>query len=77
MGAPTVTVTVNEILTALNKPDEYILALVEVDGTHTKTMYMQRPFRDKPEWTATSVNYNIQDLIKNAQVIYQEDYDHA
>ncbi len=77
MGAPTVTVTVNEILTALNKPDEYILALVEVDGTHTKTMYMQRPFRDKPEWTATSVNYNIQDLIKNAQVIYQEDSDHA
>ena len=29
-GADTVTVTKNEILTALNKPDEFILALVEV-----------------------------------------------
>jgi hypothetical protein len=29
-GAKTVTVTKNEILTALNKPDHFILALVEV-----------------------------------------------
>ena len=28
-GADTVTVTKNEILTALNKPEDYILALVE------------------------------------------------
>ena len=33
-GATTVTVTKNEILTALNKPDDLILALVEVDGDH-------------------------------------------
>ena len=31
-GAKTVTVTKNEILTALNKPDDFILAIVEVDG---------------------------------------------
>ena len=31
-GAKTVTVTKNEILTALNKPDEFILAIVEYDG---------------------------------------------
>jgi hypothetical protein len=29
-GADTVTVTKNEILTALNKPDDFVLALVEV-----------------------------------------------
>src|SRR5207248_10915300 len=31
-GARTITVTKNEILTALNKPEEFFLAVVEVDG---------------------------------------------
>ena len=30
-GAETVTVTRNEIITALNKPDDYILAIVSVE----------------------------------------------
>jgi hypothetical protein len=34
-GADTVTVTKNEILTALNMPDDFILAIVEVDGQAT------------------------------------------
>lgn len=34
-GATTVTVTKNEILTALNKPDDFILAVVEVPGGET------------------------------------------
>jgi hypothetical protein len=36
-----VTVSKNEIPTAFNKPDEYILAIVEVDGGHTKTTYLK------------------------------------
>jgi hypothetical protein len=32
-GASTVSVTKNEILTALNKPDDFILAIVSVDGS--------------------------------------------
>ena len=36
-GADTVTLTKNEILTALNKPDEFILAIVEVDGDIVST----------------------------------------
>lgn len=31
-GATTVTVTKNEILTALNKPDDFILTVVEAEG---------------------------------------------
>ena len=31
-GAETVTITKNEILTALNKPDEFILAVMTADG---------------------------------------------
>ncbi|WP_197702089.1 DUF3883 domain-containing protein [Candidatus Desulfovibrio trichonymphae] len=44
-GADTVTVTKNEILTALNKPEEFIFALVEVDGDKTRTTYLKKPFR--------------------------------
>ncbi|MBZ4669806.1 MAG: helicase domain protein [Oscillospiraceae bacterium] len=68
-GADTVTVSKNEILTAFNKPDEYILAIVEVDGARTKTHYLQRPFRERPDFAATSVNYNIKELIDGATVV--------
>jgi hypothetical protein len=68
-GVDTVTVSKNEILTAFNKPDEYILAIVEVDGTNTKTHYLKRPFRERPDFAATSVNYNIKELIDGATVV--------
>jgi len=58
-GANTVTVSKNEILTAFNKPDEYILAIVEVDGDQAKTVYLKNPFRERPDFAATSVNYDI------------------
>ncbi|MCD7750769.1 MAG: DUF3883 domain-containing protein [Lachnospiraceae bacterium] len=72
-GSTTVTVTVNEILTALNQPDEYILAVVEVDGNKTTTTYLKHPFHDKPEWTVCSINYDIQDLCKNSQVLIENE----
>ena len=71
-GAETVTVTANEILTALNKPGEYILALVLVEGEQAAVTYLRQPFREKPEWTAASVNYRIRDLMKNGEIILQE-----
>ena len=63
-GATTVTVSKNEILTALNKPEEFILGLVEVDGTQTQVTYLRRPFTAAPDFTATSVNYEIAALIQ-------------
>lgn len=66
-GADTVTVSKNEILTAFNKPNEYILAIVEVAGSHTKTVYLKKPFRERPDFAATSVNYNITELINGAE----------
>jgi superfamily II DNA or RNA helicase len=71
-GATTVTVSKNEILTALNRPEEFILAIVEVDGDKTHTIYLKRPFKNAPDFTATSVNYDIQDLVKEAEVLYQK-----
>lgn len=72
-GSTTVTVTANEILTALNRPDEYILAVVEVDGSKTTTTYMRHPFRTKPEWTVCSVNYDIQDLRQNSEILIEDE----
>jgi len=71
VGATTVTVSKNEILTALNKIDEYILAIVEVDGTHTKTVYLKKPFRERPDFAATSINYNIMELVNGSEINLQ------
>lgn len=70
-GADTVTVTKNEILTAFNKPDEYILAIVEVDGTSTHTVYLKKPFRERPDFAATSINYSIAELMNSSEIILQ------
>ena len=67
-GAETVTVTRNEILTALNKPEEFILAVVEVEnGQANKTWYIRRPFQKEPDFGATSVNYALNDLLAQAR----------
>jgi hypothetical protein len=60
-GADTVTVTKNEILNGLNKPEEFILALVEVDGDSTTPRYV--PFGKQLDFAAASVNYRLVELI--------------
>ena len=71
-GATSVTVSKNEILTGLNKPGEYILAIVEVDGEQTHTVYLKEPFRNAPDFTATSVNYDIAELMKQTEILYEK-----
>jgi len=71
-GATTVTVSKNEIMTALNKPEEFILAIVEVDGNVTHTVYLRKPFKNAVDFSATSVNFDIQDLILESDILYQE-----
>ncbi|RLE29317.1 RNA helicase, partial [Candidatus Acetothermia bacterium] len=67
-GAEAITVTRNEILTALNKPDSYILAIVEFleDGSH-RVHYIRRPFQREPDFGVTSVNYDLAELLKRAE----------
>ncbi len=62
-GARTVTVTKNEILTALNKPEYYILAIVEVDGEKREPLYIRNPFQKEPDFAVTSVNYKMEELL--------------
>lgn len=73
IGADTVTVSKNEILMAFNKPDEYILAIVEVDGSSAKTVYLKKPFRERPDFAATSVNYDIVELINISTIELQKE----
>ena len=57
-GANTVTITKNEILTAFNKPEDFILAIVEVDGDAAVPRYLRQPFQREPDFGVTSVNYD-------------------
>ena len=64
-GAATVTITKNEILTGLNKPDDFILAIVQTEGDQADDpIYIRSPFQNEPDFGVTSVNYNIAELIK-------------
>ena len=63
-GADTVTITKNEILTALNKPEQFILAIVQVDGERAaKITYVREPFGREPDFGVTSVNYRLAELL--------------
>ena len=64
--ASTVTVTKNEVHTSLNKPDEFILAIVLVDGSSTHTKYIRKPFAKELDFHASSVNYDLDDLLAMA-----------
>jgi superfamily II DNA or RNA helicase len=66
--ATTVTVTRNEILTALNKPDDFILAIVLIDGVETATHYITQPFGREPDFGATSVNYKLDTLLEKGNI---------
>jgi hypothetical protein len=66
--ADTITVTRNDILTSLNKPDEFILAIVEfMDGDKHRIQYVRRPFRREPDFGVTSVNYDFTELLAQAE----------
>jgi hypothetical protein len=71
-GVDTVTVTKNEILTALNKPDQFILAIVQVDLSAEAQaggeqavgiIYVRKPFGREPDFGVTSVNYRLSELL--------------
>ncbi len=66
-GAKTVTITKNEILTGLNKPDEFILAIVLLDPNRADPRYVRVPFEKEPDFKATSVNYDLSALLNQAQ----------
>ena len=68
-GAETITVTRNEVLYSLNKPDDFILAMVEfLEGDTHRVHYLREPFRREPDFHASSVNYDFAELIARASL---------
>lgn len=68
-GADTVTITRNEILPALNKPDAFILAIVSVhEGFVAEPRYIRQPFQREPDFGATSVTYKLGELLARGGV---------
>ena len=67
-GAVTLTVTRNEILYSLNKPEDFILAMVEflADG-NSRTRYLRNPFHSEPDFGVTSVNYDFAELLARSE----------
>jgi hypothetical protein len=67
-GAETITVTRNEVLYSLNKPNDFIFAIVEfMDGERHKLHYLRRPFRPEPGFGATSHNFAFAALLEKAE----------
>ena len=70
MRARLTTVTRNEILYSLNKPDDFILAIVEfLDGDSHRVHYVRQPFQREPDFGVTSVNYDFAELLARAEVM--------
>ncbi len=67
-SADFITVTRNEILTALNKPDDYFLAIVTFGEGEPQVFYVRQPFRREPDFGVTSVNYTVAELLARAEV---------
>ena len=52
----------------MNKPEQFILAVVEVDGEEAaKITYMREPFGREPDFGVTSVNYKLADLLAKGE----------
>ena len=67
-GAATVTVTRNEILYSLNKPEDFILGIVEfLDNGGHRVHYVRQPFKREPDFGVTSVNYDFAELLARAE----------
>jgi hypothetical protein len=67
-GAATITVTKNEILYSLNKPEDFILAIVEFQDREThRVHYVRRPFLREPDFGVTSINYDFAELLARAE----------
>lgn len=66
-GQSTLTVTRNEVLYGLNQSNKFVLAVVIVDGEEIEgPYYINKPFSHEPDWAVTSINLDINELLKKA-----------
>jgi len=67
-GADTITVTRNEIITSLNKPEDFILAIVQVNQNFVnEPRYVWQPFDVEPAFGVTAQQYKLQHLLDKSE----------
>ncbi|ACF43402.1 helicase-related protein [Pelodictyon phaeoclathratiforme] len=69
-GATTITVTRNEMLYALNQAEKFVLAIVQVDENEQidGPYYLRNPFDAEPGWGVSSINFEISEFLKKAEI---------
>ena len=68
--ATTVTVTRNEIMASLNKPEIFYLAVVLVKESQAQNpIYIRHFAKNEPDWAMASINYDLKDLLKAVERI--------
>ena len=68
VGGNEITVTRQEIITSLHAPDEYILAIVFVEGEFVHTpCYIRKPFNQEPEFGITASQVDLKTLLERAE----------
>ncbi len=64
----TITITKTQIFTALNKPNNFILAIVTVEDEAAKDIrYIRKPFEKNLDFIMTSTTYNLKKLLDRSE----------
>jgi hypothetical protein len=50
-------------MTTMNRLDDFILAIVTVDGDKVDIFYIRQPFRREPDFAVTGANYTLATLV--------------
>ena len=69
--ATNLTFTKNEVITALNAPENFILAIVQIDGNNAKVTYLKKPFRSPPDFGVESLNYKISLIFQQSEKLLE------
>ena len=49
------------------------IALVDVDGAHTHTVYLKHPFVNPPDFSVESTTFNKGALLERSKLVYEND----
>jgi superfamily II DNA or RNA helicase len=67
--ADTVTITRNEMMVAVNEPEKFVLALVQVGTVESTLHYIRRPFDREPQFGEAAASFRVVDLIGRAEIV--------
>ncbi|MCW8087708.1 helicase-related protein [Sabulicella glaciei] len=68
VGADTIMVTRQEVITSLHEPEKFILAIVQVENGYAREpRYVRRPFSQEPEFGVTALQVNLKSLLERAE----------